>query len=92
MHESKEGPQMSSTEELIGRDSLDDLEAILSVANTDAGEQSHAVEDRSDAMFTWDYEKAARPRLNRLYEKAKGAMWNAETDLPWDVEVDQEAL
>ena len=42
-------------------------------------------------IFTWDYEKGARPALEKLYEKAKTSMWNGETDLPWDTEVDQEA-
>ena len=27
--------------------------------------------DNADAIFTWDYEKGARPALNKLYEKAK---------------------
>ena len=83
---------MSSTEDLIGRDELHDLDAILSITNTDTDELVHAVRDNADAIFTWDYEKGARPALNKLYEKAKGAQWNGETDLPWDTEVDQEAL
>ena len=83
---------MSSNEQLIGRDELNDLEAILSVRNTDVDELVHAVNDNADAIFTWDYEKGARPALNRLYEKAKGAQWNGETDLPWDTEVDQVAV
>ncbi len=45
-----------------------------------------------DSIFTWDYEKGARPKLNKLYEKAKNAQWNGETDLPWDIDVDQEKL
>jgi hypothetical protein len=83
---------MSSNERLIGRADLDDLEAILAVRNTDVDEVVHAVRDNADAIFTWDYEKGSRPGLNRLYEKAKGAQWNGETDLPWDTEVDQEAV
>ena len=80
---------MSTNSEIIGRDDIDDLEAILSVTNTERDEVIHAVTSNYDTIFTWDYEKGARPKLNRLYEKAKGAMWNAETDLPWDTEVDQ---
>jgi P-aminobenzoate N-oxygenase AurF len=76
--------------DIIGRDEINDLEAILSVTNTDVDEAIHTVEDNADAIFTWDYEKGARPGLNKLYEKAKGAQWNAETDLPWDTEVDLE--
>ena len=42
------------------------------------------MKDNAEAIFTWDYEKGARPALNKLYEKAKDAQWNGETDLPWD--------
>jgi hypothetical protein len=76
--------------DIIGRDEINDLEAILSVSNTDVDETVHTVLDNSDAIFTWDYEKGARPGLNKLYEKAKGAQWNAQTDLPWDTDVDLE--
>jgi para-aminobenzoate N-oxygenase AurF len=81
-----------SDEQLIGRADVDDLEAILSVTNTDAGELIHTVQDNAEAIFTWDYEKGARPALNRLYEKAKTSQWNGEADLPWDTQVDQEAV
>ncbi len=83
---------MSTNEELIGRNDLNDLEAILAVTNTDVDEAIHAVQDNADAIFTWDYEKGARPALNRLYEKAKTSQWNGETDLPWETEVDQEQV
>src|SRR2546421_7300956 len=83
---------MATNEELIGRAEIDDLEAILSVTNTDVDEAVHAVRDNAEAIFTWDYEKGARPKLNRLYEKAKTSMWNGETDLPWETEVDQEQV
>jgi hypothetical protein len=83
---------MSTNEDLIGRGEVDDLEAILSVVNTDVDEAIHAVKDNAEAIFTWDYEKGARPALNKLYEKAKGAQWNGETDLPWDTDVDIEAV
>ena len=83
---------MTTNEELIGRAQLDDLTAILSVSNTDVDEAIHAVEDNAEAIFTWDYEKGRRPALNRLYEKAKRSQWNGEIDLPWDTDVDQEAV
>jgi hypothetical protein len=83
---------MSTNEELIGRSEINDLEAILSITNTDINEAIHAVEDNAEAIFTWDYEKGARPALNRLYEKAKSSQWNGETDLPWDTVVDQEQV
>jgi hypothetical protein len=83
---------VTTNEDLIGRADVDDLEAILSVYNTDVDETIHTVADNADAIFTWDYHKGARPALNRLYEKAKGSQWNGETDLPWDTDVDQEAV
>jgi hypothetical protein len=81
-----------TNEEMIGRTDIDDLEAILAVTNTDRDEIISTVRDNSDAIFTWDYEKGARPPLEKLYEKAKVSMWNGETDLPWETEVDQESV
>jgi hypothetical protein len=83
---------MRPTAEIIGRDDINDLEAILSVVNTDTTEELHAVHSVYDTIFTWDYEKGHRPKLDKLYEKAKRAQWNAQTDLPWDTEVDQRQL
>ena len=82
----------SSNEAILGRADVNDLEAILAVTNTDRDAVISSVQDHSDAIFTWDYEKGARPPLEKLYEKAKVSMWNGETDLPWDTEVDQEAV
>jgi hypothetical protein len=82
--------EYSANAEIIGRDEINDLEAILSVSNTEVTETIHTVKDNADAIFTWDYEKGERPALNKLYEKAKGAQWNGETDLPWDTDVDLE--
>ena len=84
--------EMGSNIQLIGRENINDLEAILSVTNTDRDAIVHDVRSEYDTIFTWDYEKGARPKLNRLYEKAKTSMWNGETDLPWETEVDQEAV
>ena len=84
--------EMGSNIKLIGRDQVNDLEAILAVTNTDVDATDHVVRSDYDTLFTWDYEKGARPKLNRLYEKAKTAQWNGETDLPWDTPVDQEAV
>jgi hypothetical protein len=84
--------QMRETVDIIGRADVNDLEAILSVVNTDASEEVHAVHSVYDTIFTWDYEKGQRPKLDKLYEKAKKAQWNAQTDLPWDTEVDQRQL
>jgi len=84
--------QMRETADIIGRDDINDLEAILSVVNTDVDEERHAVHSVYDTIFTWDYEKGQRPKLEKLYEKAKKTQWNGQTDLPWDTEVDQEQL
>jgi len=84
--------ELGSNIKLIGREDINDLEAILSISNTDVHAVAHEVRSTYDTLFTWDYEKGARPRLTRLYEKAKTAQWNGETDLPWDTPVDQEAV
>ncbi len=81
----------ASHAELLGRDEINDIEAILSVVNTDVDEVTHVVKDNADAIFTWDY-SLARPHLRKLYEKAKTGQWNGSTDLPWDTEVDQEKV
>ena len=83
---------MSTVEEIIGRTDPNDFEAILAMTNTDPNEVIHAVEDNAECIYSWDYEKGSRPQLAKLYEKAKVGQWNGETDLPWDTEVDQEAL
>ncbi|MGV3758953.1 MAG: ferritin-like domain-containing protein [Actinomycetota bacterium] len=83
---------MTTNEEMLGRADVNDLEAILSITSADVHELVHTVKDNADAIFTWDYEKGARPALNKLYEKAKNAQWNGETDLPWETEVDIEEV
>jgi len=80
---------MASTHEILGRQEVDDLEAILAVTNTDVDEVEHLVQSNGDAIFTWDYDRS-RPALGKLYERAKKSQWNAQTDLPWDTDVDQE--
>ncbi|CAB4930656.1 MAG: ferritin-like domain-containing protein [Actinobacteria bacterium] len=85
-------PAESSTESIIGRNDINDLEAILSISNKDIHETIHTVENNADSIFTWNYEKGERPALNKLYEKAKTSQWNGETDLPWHLDVDQEAV
>ena len=90
-NENTSSNEATSTEAILGRADLNDIEAILSVANTDVDEISHAVADNADAIFTWDY-SLARPALRKLYEKAKTGQWNATTDLPWDTEVDLEKV
>ena len=81
----------SSNEEIIGRTEINDVEAILTVVNTDVDEVEHIVKDNADAIFTWDY-SLARPQLRKLYEKAKVGQWNATTDLDWDTSVDIEQV
>ena len=78
-----------TNQELIGRDELNDIEAILAITNTDVDEVEHIVKNNADSIFTWDY-SLARPTLRRLYEKAKTGQWNGTTDLDWSIDVDIE--
>ena len=65
--------------------------AIVAASNQDPDAESHLVPSAYDAQFTWRYHKGAQPRLDRLYEKAKVSMWNAN-DLPWALDVDPESV
>ncbi|MSO78167.1 MAG: ferritin-like domain-containing protein [Acidimicrobiia bacterium] len=80
-----------TTHDLIGRADVNDVDAILAITNTEVDEVAHAVRAEGDAIFTWDYEQT-RAALHKLYEKAKTSQWNGSTDLPWELEVDQEAV
>ena len=83
---------MRSNEEIIGRAEIADIEAVVRLVGHEDPGGRHVVADNCEAEFTWDYEKGAHPKLDKLYEKAKTAQWNAQTDLPWHLDVDQEAL
>ncbi len=83
--------QSSSNQDMIGRADVNDVDAILAITNTNADEVAHAVRAEGNAIFTWDYEQS-RAALHKLYEKAKTSQWNGSTDLPWELEVDQEAV
>jgi len=65
---------------------------LLAESNTDADATIRTVVNNADTIFTWDYEKGARPGLNKLYEKAKHSQWDGEKDLDWSIDVDQEKL
>jgi hypothetical protein len=87
-----ERDQMRSNTEIIGRADINDMAAVLSVVGRQEADGRHVVEDHCPAEFTWNYEKGERPKLDKLYEKAKRAQWNGSTDLPWETEVDQERV
>ena len=74
---------------IIGRDEINDVEAILATPMVDPNEVLHVVKNEADSIFTWDY-SLARPQLRKLYEKAKVGQWNATTDIPWETDVDIE--
>ena len=73
--------------QILGRAHVNDIDSIAST-NADPDEVLHAVKDQADALFTWNYSKGERPRLDKLYEKAKTSQWNGQTDLDWSIEVD----
>ncbi|MDZ7733748.1 MAG: hypothetical protein U5R31_12335 [Acidimicrobiia bacterium] len=50
---------------------MNDLDAILAVTNTDVDEVIHTVQDNADAIFTWDYEKGARPRARQALREGQ---------------------
>ena len=83
---------MTTNHELIGRDEINDLEAILSVSNTDVDAVDAHASARTSTPSSRGTTSAAVPPLVKLYEKAKTSQWNVTTDLDWSIPVDQEAL
>ena len=63
---------MSTTEEIIGRSEIDDFEAILSVVGIEEPDGIHVVHSDYDSNFTWDYEKAQRPKLEQALREGQG--------------------
>ena len=57
---------MSITEkqnqDIIGRDEINNIEAILSIPVTPTNEIEHVVKNNADTIFTWDY-SLARPQF-----------------------------
>ena len=82
---------MSTTEQLIGRAVLNDIDAILSITTTNSDEPQLGVASSFDSIFTWDYQ-TARPALAKLYAKSKQSQWDGARDLPWATEVDPEEV
>lgn len=74
---------MSMSAESTSRESLD-IRMPVPPTGTDT------VPTEYDSIFNWDYTVQA-PELRTLYEKSKGAMWNAQQDIDWSIDVDPEA-
>jgi hypothetical protein len=70
---------------------VNNVDAIVGADRAALDDVIHAVNQQSEVLFTWDYARS-RPALVKLYEKAKTSQWNASTDLPWELEVDNEKL
>ena len=87
-----EPEQMASNRELIDRDEINDFAAIFDLVGREDASGDRDVDNNCPTKFTWNYDKGERPKLDKLYEKAKSAQWNGSTDLPWATLVDQEAL
>jgi len=63
-----------------------DIEELSrTVSEAEKREAIREVESAFPTAFTWDYEKGARPALDKLYEKAKHSQWDAQTDIDWSV-------
>jgi hypothetical protein len=82
----------NKTDDLNQEQRLEAFEDIVCQANIDPYAEIRKVQDNSDAIFTWDYEKGRREKLDKLYEKAKSSQWNASTDLDWSSDVDVERV
>jgi hypothetical protein len=77
------GTEPSGTESEVVSGSIEDLSRTAS--DEEKAAFVRAVGASFDTLFTWDYDKGERPKLNKLYEKAKSSQWNAETDIDWSI-------
>ena len=84
-----ENNQRKTDAEMIGRDDVNDFAEIFAFVGNADESTDHSVKDNCEAIFTWNYDKGERPKLDK---QAKRSQWNGSTDLPWDTEVDQERL
>ena len=62
---------MKSNLELIGRDKINDLEAVLNFVGHYDVEGFHRVPDNCPAEFTWDYEKGAKPQARQALREGQ---------------------
>ena len=83
---------MTTTDKPVTVADEEELDRILALTNTGTDSPIMVVQNNADSIFTWDYEKGARPRLNKLYEKSKHSMWDGETDLDWSTNVDLDQM
>ena len=80
------------TGERTAEERLEAFEQVVCQANIDPHAEIRKVQDNAEAIFTWDYKKGRREKLDKLYEKAKTSQWNASTDLDWSSDVDVEKV
>ena len=75
---------MATNEDLIGRDDINDLEAILADHQHRRRRGHPRGEGQRRRHLHVGLREGQPAQLNSLYEKAKTSQWNGETDLPWD--------
>tara|TARA_B100000953_G_scaffold297391_1_gene292134 strand:- start:1151 stop:2290 length:1140 start_codon:yes stop_codon:yes gene_type:complete len=80
------------TGERTAEERLEAFEQVVCQANIDPHAEIRKVQDNAEAIFTWDYKKGRREKLDKLYEKAKTSQWNGSTDLDWSSDVDVEKV
>ncbi len=76
-------PEQATVEQEPGAGGLD-----IRMPEPPAG--SDMLDTAFSSILQWDY-SVQRRDLRNLYEKSKGAMWNAQLDVDWSVDVDPEA-
>ena len=85
-------PMAVTNHELIGRDDVNDLEAILSITqHRRRRDRARGRVERATRSSPGTTSAAGR-RSVKLYEKAKTSQWNVATDLDWSTDVDPEKV
>jgi len=86
-----ERAQMKSNLDIIGRDDINDLEAVLSFVGHYDVDATTGCPTIARGVHLGLREGRQAPTRQALRE-AKKAQWNGQTDLDWSIEVDQEKV
>ena len=81
---------MTDFTDLIGREDINDVEAILLRSPNTEVDAVVPRCGRTRRDLQWDYE--TQPPALMTAVRRRTSQWNGETDLPWEIDVDQEKV
>ena len=91
-HRPRRNPEMTTNEEILGRDDVNDLEAILAITNHGRRRDDPRREGQRRRHLHVGLREGRAPGAQQALREGQDAQWNGETDLPWDPDVDIEKV